>query len=116
MEQGGVSSSVRSDICQEAVDGNVRVVGRHRLPVPVLVQVEVRSDGEDGERVAFVVGGVLRRVDFEETVGSVGVHGGTGDVDVRLLVHAIGFGRDELGRTKQEINCWAGQSICLRDR
>lgn len=102
MEPDGESSSVRFDIYQKAVDGNVRVVRRHRLPVPVLVQVEVSSDGEDGERAAFVVGGVLPRVDIEETVSSVGVHGGTGDIDVRLLAHVIGFGRDKLGRTKPD--------------
>jgi hypothetical protein len=39
--------------------------------------------------------GVLCGIDFKETiVGSIGIHNGTGDIDVRLLSHVISLCRN----------------------
>jgi hypothetical protein len=100
VEQDGVSSRVYFDIFQKALDGNIRIVGWNRLLGFILFQVEMGSDGEDGERaVVFVMRRVLRSIDFEEIVGFIGIHSGAGDADVRLLSHVISLCGNKLERT-----------------
>ena len=101
-----MSSRVYFDIFQKTLDGNIRIVGWNRLPGFILFQVEMSSDGEDGERaVVFVMRRVLRGVDFEEIIGSIGIHGGAGDTDIRLLSHVIGLCRNKLERNNLDIIC-----------
>lgn len=95
-----MSSRVYFDIFQKTLDGNIRIVGWDRLFVFILFQVEMSSNGEDGERpVVFVMRRVLRSVDFEEIIGSIGIHRGARDTDVRLLSHVICLCRNKLERT-----------------
>ena len=100
VEQGGMSSRICFDIFQKTLDGNIRIVGWDRLLRSILFQVEMSSDREDGERaVVFVMRRVLRSIDFKEIIGSIGIHSGAGDIDVRLLPHVIGLCRNKLEKT-----------------
>lgn len=95
-----MSGSVCFDIFQKALDGNIRIVGWHRLLGSILVQVEMSSDGEDGEwAIVFVMRRVLCSIDFKAIIVLIGIHSGAADVDVRLLSHVISLGGNKLERT-----------------
>lgn len=94
-----MSSGVCFDIFQKALDSYIGIIewDRHLVFVPACV--EVSSDGKGGERaiIVFVMGCVLRSVDFEKAVVFVGIHSGTRHVDINLLPHVTGVCRNELG-------------------
>jgi hypothetical protein len=95
-----VSGGVCFNILQKTLDGNICIVGWHRLLGSILVQVEMGSDGEDGERaIVLVMRRVLCCIDFKAIIALIGIHSGAADVDVRLLSHVISLCGNKLGRT-----------------
>ncbi len=100
VELGGVSSRVCFNIFHITFDGNIRIVGWHRRPGSILVQVEMSSDGEDRQwAVVLVMRRVLSSIDIKGIFGFIDIHSGTTDVDVRLLPHVFSFCRNKLEKT-----------------